>query len=219
MMKTPILSLLLCAVRCRQSRNTTFTLNARGEVVADSAFIDPFVWINPTVEYEPLYSRTLFTPGFSGSYTVKLYRYRIAERRRYFSIVEIDCGSKQVLRMIQTDGWDKFAGYSPTSDYYKLVRLDDSTYALLFVGFNYASEPGWLTIVILRGGQATLVYNKGRHITSLTRIVEDSYDQAISRAVPEYARFAVRGDLSGRQFAEVAQGGIEFFTKPPITRN
>ncbi len=33
---------------------------------------------------------------------------------------------------------------------------------------NYASEPGLLTIVILRGGQATLVYNKGRHITSLT---------------------------------------------------
>ena len=71
--------------------------------------------------------------------------------------------------MIQTDGWDKFdPDYSPTSDYYKLVRLDDSTYALLFVGFNYASEPGLLTIVILRGGQATLVYNKGRHITSLT---------------------------------------------------
>ena len=71
--------------------------------------------------------------------------------------------------MIQTGGWDKFhPDYSPTSDYYKLVRLDDSTYALLFVGFNYASEPGLLTIVILRGGQATLVYNKGRHITSLT---------------------------------------------------
>ena len=108
--------------------------------------------------------------GLNGSYAVKLYRYKNSENDGgYFSIVEIDCGSKQVLRMIQTGGWDKFdPDYSPTSDYYKLVRLDDSTYALLFVGFNYASEPGLLTIVILRGGQATRVYNKDRYITSLT---------------------------------------------------
>ena len=171
MMKTLILSsLLLCCALPAVAQHDIYALNVRGEVVADSAFIDPFVWINPTVEYEPLYSRTLFTPGLSGSYTVKLYRYKNSENDGgYFSIVEIDCGSKQVLRMIQTGGWDKFdPDYSPTSDYYKLVRLDDSTYALLFVGFNYASEPGLLTIVILRGGQATLVYNKGRHITSLT---------------------------------------------------
>ena len=163
---TVMLGVAICYAK---AQSDIYMMNARGEVIADSAFIDPFVWINPTVEYEPLYSRTLFTPGLSGSYTVKLYRYKNSENDGgYFSIVEIDCGSKQVLRMIQTDGWDKFdPDYSPTSDYYKLVRLDDSTYALLFVGFNYASEPGLLTIVILRGGQATLVYNKGRHITSL----------------------------------------------------
>ena len=106
MMKTLILSsLLLCCALPAVAQHDIYALNARGEVVADSAFIDPFVWINPTVEYEPLYSRTLFTPGLSGSYTVKLYRYKNSENDGgYFSIVEIDCGSKQVLRMIQTVG-------------------------------------------------------------------------------------------------------------------
>jgi len=46
--------------------------------------------------------------------------------------------------------------------------LDDSTYALIFVSFVYASEPGPLTIVVLRDGKAALVYNKDRYITSLT---------------------------------------------------
>ena len=171
MMKTLILSsLLLCCALPAVAQHDIYALNARGEVVADSAFIDPFVWINPTVEYEPLYSRTLFTPGLSGSYTVKLYRYKNSENDGgYFSIVEIDCGSKQVLRMIQTDGWDKFkTKLNRTDDYYKLVRLDDSTYALIFVSFVYASEPGPLTIVVLRDGKAALVYNKDRYITSLT---------------------------------------------------
>ena len=55
MMKTPILSLLLlCCALPAVAQHDIYTLNARGEVVADSAFIDPFVWINPTVEYEPL---------------------------------------------------------------------------------------------------------------------------------------------------------------------
>ena len=48
------------------------------------------------------------------------------------------------------------------------MRLDDSTYALIFVSFVYASEPGPLTIVVLRDGKAALVYNKDRYITSLT---------------------------------------------------
>ena len=80
MMKTLILSsLLLCCALPAVAQHDIYALNARGEVIADSAFIDPFVWINPTVEYEPLYSRTLFTPGLSGSYAVKLYRYKNSE--------------------------------------------------------------------------------------------------------------------------------------------
>ena len=94
---TVMLGVAICYAK---AQSDIYTMNARGEVIADSAFIDPFVWINPTVEYEPLYSRTLFTPGLSGSYAVKLYRYKNSENDGgYFSIVEIDCGSKQVLRM------------------------------------------------------------------------------------------------------------------------
>ena len=59
MMETLILSsLLLCCALPAVAQHDIYTLDARGEVASDSAFIDPFVWINPTVEYEPLYSRT-----------------------------------------------------------------------------------------------------------------------------------------------------------------
>ena len=52
MMKTLILSsLLLCCALPAVAQHDFYALNARGEVVADSAFIDPIVWIYQTDEY------------------------------------------------------------------------------------------------------------------------------------------------------------------------
>ena len=118
-----------------------------------------------------MYSETLPLPGFGKPCTLRLYNYRgwADTEPGYFRIIDVEIDGVRALRMARSDAWDKFDTESnSTDDYYKLVRLDDSTYALIFVSFVYASEPGPLTIVVLRDGKAALVYNKDRYITSLT---------------------------------------------------
>ena len=130
------------------AQQAIYTIDVNGDILTNSQFIDPFFCEDQNTPYEQMYSETLPLPGFGKSCTLRLYNYR---------------------GWADTEPWDKFNTESnSTDDYYKLVRLDDSTYALIFVSFVYASEPGPLTIVVLRDGKAALVYNKDRYITSLT---------------------------------------------------
>ena len=76
MMKTLILSsLLLCCALPAVAQHDIYTLNARGEVVSDSAFIDPFFWKDQRTPYEQIYSETLPVQGFAKPYTIRLYNY------------------------------------------------------------------------------------------------------------------------------------------------
>ena len=68
MMKTLILSsLLLCCALPAVAQHDIYALNARGEVVADSAFIDPFFWEDHDTPYEQIYTQALVTPGLNHS--------------------------------------------------------------------------------------------------------------------------------------------------------
>ena len=70
--------------------------------------------------------------------------------------------------MAQSLGGDKFTVDGNASDeFFKLIRLDEQTYILLFVGYHYASDPEQLTIVVLRNDKATLVFNKHWSIYNL----------------------------------------------------
>ena len=89
MMKTLILSsLLLCCALPAVAQHDIYTLNARGEVVSDSAFIDPFFWKDQRTPYEQIYSETLPVQGFAKPYTIRLYNYENSEYDPgYFCII------------------------------------------------------------------------------------------------------------------------------------
>ena len=157
---------VLCVAAHASAQDSIYTIDVNGDILTNSQFIDPFFCEDQNTPYEQMYSETLPLPGFGKSCTLRLYNYRgwADTEPGYFRIIDVEIDGVRALRMARSDAWDKFK----TKDYYKLVRLDDSTYALIFVSFVYASEPGPLTIVVLRDGKAALVYNKDRYITSLT---------------------------------------------------
>ena len=108
MMKTLILSsLLLCCALPAVAQHDIYTLNARGEVVSDSAFIDPFFWKDQRTPYEQIYSETLPVQGFAKPYTIRLYNYENSEYDPgYFCIIEIEYGGRPCLRLAQSNAWD-----------------------------------------------------------------------------------------------------------------
>ena len=170
MMKTLILSsLLLCCALPAVAQHDIYALNARGEVVSDSAFIDPFFWEDHDTPYEQIYTQALVTPGLNHSYRVKVYKYNgWDDEPGYYYIVDIERDGVLSLHMAQSLGWDKFTVDGNASDeFFKLIRLDEQTYILLFVGYHYASDPEQLTIVVLRNDKATLVFNKHWSIYNL----------------------------------------------------
>ena len=206
MMKTLILSsLLLCCALPAVAQHDIYTLDARGEVVSDSAFIDPFFWKDQRTPYEQIYSETLPVQGFAKPYTIRLYNYENSEYDPgYFCIIEIEYGGRPCLRLAQSNAWDKFViDYEYTDQYYRLVDLGQRTYALLFTGYHYASDPEQLTIVILREGEATLVFNRQRHITQwgdkasfeMTTMTRLPQDPPIKSSAPEYERIWQEGDI------------------------
>ena len=206
MMKTLILSsLLLCCELPAVAQHDIYTLNARGEVVSDSAFIDPFFWKDQRTPYEQIYSETLPVQGFAKPYTIRLYNYENSEYDPgYFCIIEIEYGGRPCLRLAQSNAWDKFViDYEYTDQYYRLVDLGQRTYALLFTGYHYASDPEQLTIVILREGEATLVFNRQRHITQwrdkasfeMTTMTRLPQDPPVKSSAPEYERIWQEGDI------------------------
>ena len=153
---------VLCVAAHASAQDSIYTIDVNGDILTNSQFIDPFFCEDQNTPYEQMYSETLPLPGFGKPCTLRLYNYRgwADTEPGYFRIIDVEIDGVRALRMARSDAWDKFNTESnSTDDYYKLVRLDDST---------YASEPGPLTIVVLRDGKAALVYNKDRYITSLT---------------------------------------------------
>ena len=162
---------VLCVAAHASAQDSIYTIDVNGDILTNSQFIDPFFCEDQNTPYEQMYSETLPLPGFGKPCTLRLYNYRgwADTEPGHFRIIDVEIDGVRALRMARSDAWDKFNTESnSTDDYYKLVRLDDATYALIFVSFVYASEPGPLTIVVLRDGKAALVYNKDRYITSLT---------------------------------------------------
>lgn len=119
--------------------------------------------------YEQVYTQALVTPGLNHSYRVKLYKYKgWDDEPGYYYIVDIERDGVLSLHMAQSLGGDKFTVDGNASDeFFKLIRLDEQTYILLFVGYHYASDPEQLTIVVLRNDKATLVFNKHWSIYNL----------------------------------------------------
>lgn len=97
-------------------------------------------------------------------------------------------GSKSLLRLNQSDGWDKIPEEIRDlshQDYFIMETLSDSVTVLIFRGFLYNSEPELLTIVVLYKDTAKLVFNKNFIISEIKK-ADNEFSLTLQDRIIEY---------------------------------
>ena len=105
-------------------------------------------------------------------YTVTLYRYKGWEGEAGdFQSVCIKSKNQTILQLDNQDGWVTLPSpLCPTKGvnlYYE--QLDSATTLLYLTGYVYNSNPGFLTLILLRNGVATQVFNREYAVASVER--------------------------------------------------
>ena len=86
-----------------------------------------------------------------------------------FNVIEILFNNDTILTLKFDNGWDNMStDYgSYTSKFCGIEKLGDNTYAAIFKGIDIMSQPPYLTIVVMKGGKASLVFNKPMIVNSI----------------------------------------------------
>ena len=107
-------------------------------------------------------------------YLVKCLKYRNWENDPGdMHVLEVLYQNKVIYNLVNNNsGWENIAdepqGVEKTSFYYKM-NLGDDAIALLFVGVYIMSQPPYLSMVVLKDGKATLVFNKPSYINKIEK--------------------------------------------------
>ncbi len=142
-------------------------------IITDTQFIDEFdqeIYDNIT-PFSLKGSQVI--DSLPDAYTVNVMRYKGWDLEAGFGeVIDIKCKEKSVLQLKNSEQWAFLYGdlkkYSD-NPYFVPIPIDASSMAILFVGFIRANQPAFVTIVLLRDGQATLVYNKSLLIESVVK--------------------------------------------------
>lgn len=158
--------MLMSVVSQAQTTEDLFSYNSDNSVSVNSKFVTEFDWPsfmeNKTFHTYSTSSVALMDSEFV--YDVKLEGVKNFTGK--FGKISIMHRGSNILTINDIGGWDDiFPDYSAN---FKQVRLSKDAMALVFVGYNDASvQPGFLTIVVLNKGRATLVFNDYMYIRDL----------------------------------------------------
>jgi len=107
------------------------------------------------------------------NYNVNLQRYKGWDNEAGdFHIISIYNNTNLLLQLQNRDSWIKIPTeltQFTTNNYFIPVTLSNSSTALIFIGYGYESEPPHLTIVVLSGNQAKLVFNEDYFIQQIIK--------------------------------------------------
>ena len=93
------------------------------------------------------------------NYKVHLFRYNGWEDEEGdYEIADISCNKKNIFHWVNQEGMLLNQQF---------FQIDSTTSLIYFTSVPYNSNPGYLTLVILKGDKAYLVYNKISHIKSV----------------------------------------------------
>lgn len=158
--------MLMSVVSQAQTTEDLFSYNSDNSVSANSKFVTEFDW--PSFMQNKTF-HTYSTSSVALMDSEFLYDLKLEEVKGLtgkFCKINIMHRGSNILTINDIGGWDDiFPNYSAN---FKQVRLSKDAMALVFVGYNDASvQPGFLTIVVLNKGRATLVYNDYMYIRDL----------------------------------------------------
>ena len=181
MMKKLTLIFTVCMLHfVSYAQEQVFTYSNNGTVETKSKFIEPF----PNGDFANITDHTLqksydVVAPSGDTYTVKCYKNTGWENDpgdwHYFEILYKE---KVIFSAEYADGWEYLADnlkqtLSPKADAFYQKNLRDDTVMLLFTGIIIMSQPPYETIVLLKDGKATLVYNKPGFIEDVQVVDSD----------------------------------------------
>lgn len=162
-----ILVCLFCSYTYGQER--VFNYDSQGKIIPQSKYIKPFddgMSLNQYTNITPYnlkLSQNIHTPS-GNLYTVEFLRFKGWEGEPgNFNVIEINKDGYKIFDLACALGWLYFPNNLSNSTTTKgcfEVNLGMDTIALIFYGTIISSQPPLITIIILKDGKATLVFNK-----------------------------------------------------------
>lgn len=169
-----ILVLVSCITTYAQGQQI-FSYSNTGDIVANVAYIDTFannkVYTNIT-PYEFKQSGVVTTKS-NDKYTVRLLKYKDWEDFQDFNVIEILYKNKQIFSFNNNGGWMFFElAEGPDGNASKpmeIINFAPNCTALAFTSHIYESSPYPITVIVLKDGKATLVYNKNAYLNDVKK--------------------------------------------------
>jgi hypothetical protein len=148
-----------------QKGTDIFHYGTKGEVVASTAFIaqNMMPWRNDIVAV-PYKTCNINSENGDNSYKINLQTFNYPDIENSFGCIQISNARNDsiLLTLKNLEVWvnTKFWSNNKTDNDFIPIHLSEETLALVFTGWSYNSTPPLTTIVILKDGKATLVFNK-----------------------------------------------------------
>lgn len=192
----------------RQSGHRVFAYDGVGRVVPDSSYIDPFDNGRFT-GVKPYVLKSSDTVDAGRAYVVNCSKYKGWENEAGdFNVVEITCGGDTVLTLDNSDAWVRFPygrGGDGQCPYY-VLPLGGGAAALFFKGYTYES-PSPLTVVVLKDGRASLVFNKRMVVNG----IDDEHEMLFMQEdFTEYVSDDGPATMPARHFLWIKDGMLYF---------
>lgn len=190
-MKTIVTILVMIFLaQATKAQESVFEITA-GEIITKRKFIEKF----PNGKFDNITEHTFrdsynLTNG-NQSYTVKGYINEGWENEpgdwHYFEIIY---NGQKILNEDYADGWNYLpqelkSQLSPCNNAFFYKDLGSDMIMLCLIGVTIMSQPPYLTIIILRNGKATLVFNKRGEISDIKK-TEDELEFNLWTLYAEY---------------------------------
>lgn len=146
-----------------------FSVNADGSIAVKPEFIESIDNFpkNKTTPYVLKFSKTVNAmqhAALNDNYIVRGLRYNgyTDADPGDFNVIEISYGKDTLFTLKYDDGWENMSKDwgAYTSSFCGIEDLGNNTFAAIFIGATLANEPPYLTIIALKDGKASLVFNK-----------------------------------------------------------
>ena len=146
-----------------------FSVNADGSIAVKPEFIESIDNFpkNETTPYVLKFSKTVNAmqhAALNDNYIVRGLKYNgyTDADPGDFNVIEISYGKDTLFTLKYDDGWENMSKDwgAYTSSFCGIEDLGNNTFAAIFIGATLANEPPYLTIIALKDGKASLVFNK-----------------------------------------------------------
>lgn len=174
-----------------QSVNTPIYNIENNTVIAKSEFVSQMnnTYYRNITPYTTISTVSFQSLDTQNNYFVTLYRYNGWDSEAGdFQSIDIKRNNQSIMQLDNQDGWaTQPSSLCPTNGinlYYE--QLDSTTTLLYLVGYVYNSNPNFLTLILLKNGVATVVFNKEYAISLIektngifTIYLKDSFEEYI----------------------------------------